>query len=64
MPTKLEHAALGRAQGREPGLGGCQEREVLGQLAMQESGGIGAFGADHAQVREGGYTMENGRSHG
>ena len=27
--------------------------EVLGQLAMQEAGGIGALGADHAEVGEG-----------
>jgi hypothetical protein len=37
----------------QPGLAGAEQREVLGELAVQEAGGIGAFGADHAEVGQG-----------
>jgi hypothetical protein len=44
------HPALGRAKSRQPGLVGADQGEIIGQLALQEAGGIGALRADHAQV--------------
>jgi len=63
MPMKLDRAALGRAQRRQARLGGVEQDEILGQLAMQEARGIGAFGADHAEVGEGGDAIRNDRGH-
>ncbi len=54
-----DHAALGRAERGQPRFGGAEQREVLGQLAIEEVGGFGALGADHAEVGEGGYAIQN-----
>ena len=56
-------AALGSAQRRQAGLGGVEQGEILGQLAMQEVGGIGAFGPDHAEVGKGGDAIQNDGGH-
>jgi hypothetical protein len=30
---------------------------------VEEAGGVGAFGADHAQMGKSGYTIRKGRGH-
>jgi hypothetical protein len=44
---------LAVAEGGQPGLAGAEQGEVLGQLAVEEAGGIGALRADHAEVGQG-----------
>ncbi|MNT00392.1 hypothetical protein D3C72_1348230 [compost metagenome] len=58
-----DHAALGRAKRRQAGFGGAEQREILRELAVQEAGGIGAFGADHAEVGQGAHPVENDCGH-
>ena len=54
------HASLGRAEGRQPGLGVWQQREILGELALQETGGVFTFHTNHAEVGQGGDAIESG----
>jgi hypothetical protein len=55
-----QHAALGRAVAGQPCLALAQQHEVLRQLSMQEGGGIGALGPDHAPVIEPGQPLQGG----
>jgi hypothetical protein len=58
-----DHASLGRAQRGQARLGRAEEGEVLGQLAVEEIGGLGALGEDHAEVRKGCYAIQNDWGH-
>jgi hypothetical protein len=55
------HAALGGAEGGQPGLALAQQHEVLGQLALEEFRGVLALHPDHAEMVEGGDTVERMR---
>ncbi len=52
------HAPLGGQERRQAGVLQAQQGEVLGQLAVQESGGVIAFDADHAQMGQGGGAFQ------
>ena len=54
-----EHAALGGTQGRQTRFGQAQQCEVLGQLAVQELGGILPLDADHPEMRHRGRAVKN-----
>ena len=52
------HAAFGRQEGRQPGLLHAQQGEILGELAVQELGGVFAFDTNHAEMGQGGNTVQ------
>jgi len=52
------HAALGRQKSRQPGVLHVQQRKVLRQLAVKEFRGVFAFHANHAEVGQGGNTVQ------
>ena len=47
------HAALGRAECRQTRLAGLQQGEIVGQLAVQETGGLGTACLDQAPAAVG-----------
>lgn len=52
-----EHAALGRQQGGQPCVLLVQQGKVLGQLAVEEFGGVFTGYADHAKMVQGGHAV-------